>query len=1156
MEKTNLQRESFSCSICLELLKDPVALPCGHSFCQVCVEGHWDSEDDKNIYQCPQCRRTFTPRPLLLKNIMLAELVEELRKTGLQAADLCYAGPEDVACDSCIGRKLKALKSCLVCLTSYCEQHLQPHLEAPAFRRHKLVHPSKQLQEIICSQHDEEKKMFCRTDQQVICHLCAVDQHKDHDTVTAAAERREREKEVDQSRGRIQQSIQEREEEVKLLQQEQKTISDSADKAVKDSQETLQQLIQNLQRSMSDVEQQIRSRQETEAARVRGLQEQLEQEIAELKKRDAELQQLSLTDSHLVFLQNWSSLSEVSEDLLSSRTHVRPHGCFEEVAAAVSASRDRLQDLLRDTWPEISLMLAPEPKSRAEFLRSSRDITLDPNTAHSRLLLSEGNRRVIYMGEDQSPPHHPDRFTDYSEVLSEEPLTGRCYWEVERRGVVVVAVSYKNISRSGKESRFGYNDKSWCLCCDDSGCSFRHNSIITELSIVPSSRVGVYLDHSAGLLSFYSVSEAMTLLHRVQTTFTQPLHAGVWLGSSCEFLNGLALSCERLRLWCGDTGEQLESSDPPINSRTDFNSPRQLPLMSWHGVVARRDDIIGLCISPKEEATVKFRFQVRSESVVSEMEARAEVLSCSICLELLKDPVTLPCGHSFCQVCVEGYWDSEDERNIYQCPQCRRTFTPRPLLQKNIMLAELVEELKKTGLQAADLCYAGPEDVACDSCTGRKLKALKSCLVCLTSYCEQHLQPHLEAPAFRRHKLVHPSKQLQEIICSQHDKVKEIFCRTDQQVICALCAVDQHKDHHIVSAAAERREREKEVDQSRGRIQQSIQEREEEVKLLQQEQKTISDSADKAVKDSQETLQQLIQNLQRSMSDVEQRIRSRQETEAARVRGLQEQLEQEIAELKKRDDELQQLSLTDSHLVFLQNWSSLSEVSEDLLSSRTHVRPHGCFEEVAAAVSASRDRLQDLLRDTWPDISLMLAPEPKTRAEFLRSSRDITLDPNTAHSWLLLSEGNRKVTYKRKVQSPPHHPDRFTSSTQVLSKEPLTGHCYWEVERRGAVGVAVSYKNITRSGEESGFGFNNKSWSLYCHDYGCSFRHNSIGTELSTVPSSRVGVYLDHSAGLLSFYSVSEAMTLLHRVQTTFTQPLHAGVMVWPKTSCEILKLN
>ncbi|KAM8881658.1 tripartite motif-containing protein 16-like [Synchiropus picturatus] len=546
MERTNvdLQRDSFSCSICLDLLKDPVTLPCGHSFCRSCVEGYWGRGLFGSNCQCPQCRRTFTPRPLLQKNIMLAELVEELKNTGLQAADLCYAGPEDVACDSCTGRKLKALKSCLQCLTSYCKQHLQPHLEAPAFRRHKLVQPSKQLQEILCPQHDEEMKMFCRTDQQLICHLCAVDQHKDHHVVSAAAERREREKEVDQSRGRIQQRIQERQEELKLLQQQQKTIRDSADKAVKETRKNLKQLIQNLQRRMTDVEQQIRSRQETEAAGVRGLQEQLEQEIAELKKKDAELQQLSLTDSHLVFLQNWSSPSEVSEDTLSSRTHVHPHCCFEEVEAAVSASRERLQDLLRDTCTNISLMLAPkehqlsesEPKTRAEFLRFSQDITLDPNTAHSWLLLSEGNRKVTFMDEDQSLPPHPERFSYSAEVLSKEPLTGRCYWEVKKTGIVIVAVSYKNIGRSGEESRFGFNDKSWSLCCDDYACSFRHNSISTTVSTAPPSRVGVYLDHSAGLLSFYSVSGTMTLLHRVHTTFTQPLHAGVWLSGTCEFL--------------------------------------------------------------------------------------------------------------------------------------------------------------------------------------------------------------------------------------------------------------------------------------------------------------------------------------------------------------------------------------------------------------------------------------------------------------------------------------------------------------------------------------------------------------------------------------------------------------------------------------------
>ncbi|KAI4829114.1 hypothetical protein KUCAC02_023176 [Chaenocephalus aceratus] len=398
-----LDRETFSCSICLDLLKDPVAIPCGHSYCMNCIQSYWDEEDGKKPHSCPQCRQAFTPRPVLGKNTMLAALVEELKKTGPPPApaDLCFAGPQDEACDFCSGRKLKALKSCLVCLASYCEKHLQPHYDSPKFAKHKLVEPSRSLQENICSRHDEVMKLFCRTDQQCICYLCSVDEHKGHDVVSAAAERTEKHKELEGSRQNIQQRIQDREKEVKLLQQEAEAINRSADKAVEDSEEIFSELIRVMEKRSSDVKQQVRSQQESEVSRVKELQEKLEHEIAELQRKDADLNQLSHTEDHIEFLHKYPSLSQPTESADSSSISIRPLRYFEDGTAAVVAVRDKLQDVLRKKWADVLLTVSrvdvlltkPQPKTRSDLLVCSREIAMDSNTANTRLLLSEVTKK-------------------------------------------------------------------------------------------------------------------------------------------------------------------------------------------------------------------------------------------------------------------------------------------------------------------------------------------------------------------------------------------------------------------------------------------------------------------------------------------------------------------------------------------------------------------------------------------------------------------------------------------------------------------------------------------------------------------------------------------------------------------------------------------
>ncbi|XP_064858954.1 tripartite motif-containing protein 16-like isoform X1 [Oncorhynchus nerka] len=561
-----LDQDQFCCSVCLDLLKEPVTTACGHSYCRSCIEGCWDQDVLKGVYSCPQCRETFTPRPNLRKNNMLAELVEKLRKTGLQAAPppaLCYAGPGDVPCDVCTGtRKQKALMSCLVCLASYCETHLQPHYESPALKKHKLVKATAQLQDKICSHHDKLLEVYCRTDQQCICLLCVMDEHKGHDTVSAAAERTEKQRQLGMSQQKVQQRFQEREKELKELQQAVESFKLSAQSAVEDSDQIFTELIRSIERRSSEVKELIRAQEEAQVSQAEGLLEQLKQEIADLRKRSTELEQLSHTEDHIHFLQvtklscdmkltscetihlnHYVSLSSISVSSDLPSIVVRPLQYFGDVSKTVSELREKLEDFLKGEWTKISttvnivdVVLPPEPKTREQLLQYSCQLTLDPNTAHTLLSLSKGNRKVTRTDQVQPYPDHPDRFNNYYQVLCREGLSGRCYWEVEWTGVVDTAVSYKDISRTGTDGRFGFNNKSWSLKCSSDGYWFRHNNVETKVSGPQSSRVGVYLDHKAGTLSFYSVSDTMTLLHRVQTTFTQPLYPGFWLYGSAELV--------------------------------------------------------------------------------------------------------------------------------------------------------------------------------------------------------------------------------------------------------------------------------------------------------------------------------------------------------------------------------------------------------------------------------------------------------------------------------------------------------------------------------------------------------------------------------------------------------------------------------------------
>ncbi|XP_036418515.1 butyrophilin-like protein 9 isoform X3 [Colossoma macropomum] len=276
-----------------------------------------------------------------------------------------------------------------------------------------------------------------------------------------------------------------------------------------------------------------------------------------LKLENSSLKELDLSSNDL----HDSGVELLSTGLKSSHCKLeilRLSGCMitmegcSSLASALSSNPSYLKELdLTYNHPEesgVKLLSArlEDPQCTLSTLRVehgsenrikpglkkySCEVTLDPNTAHRNLSLSEGNRKVERVWSSQSYPDHPERFNRYAQVLCRESLTGRCYWEAEWSGTVYIAVTYKSISRKGDSADcgFGRNVKSWILSCSNNSYSVRHNNISTELSARPSSSgtVGVYLDCPAGSLSFYSVStDKLTHLHTFNTTFTEPLCAG------------------------------------------------------------------------------------------------------------------------------------------------------------------------------------------------------------------------------------------------------------------------------------------------------------------------------------------------------------------------------------------------------------------------------------------------------------------------------------------------------------------------------------------------------------------------------------------------------------------------------------------------------
>lgn len=189
MEEVALKvQDSFSCPICLDPLEHPVTIPCGHNYCMACIEDYWNEDKHSESYSCPECRETFTTRPALNRNSMFAEVVEQLRKATLRDASPRNSRPANKGCggQNCSRQKRQDVKFCPGCVQSYCEAHTLRHEKANLEEKPIVVVINRESRMDICCRHSVPLEIYCRTDRQLICSLCFVESHRDHDAVLVA----------------------------------------------------------------------------------------------------------------------------------------------------------------------------------------------------------------------------------------------------------------------------------------------------------------------------------------------------------------------------------------------------------------------------------------------------------------------------------------------------------------------------------------------------------------------------------------------------------------------------------------------------------------------------------------------------------------------------------------------------------------------------------------------------------------------------------------------------------------------------------------------------------------------------------------------------------------------------------------------------------
>ncbi|CAH2222067.1 E3 ubiquitin ISG15 ligase TRIM25-like [Pelobates cultripes] len=498
-----------------------------------------------------------------------------------------------------------------------------------------------------------------------------------------------------------------------------------------------------------------------------------------------------------------------------------------------------------------------------------------------------------------------------------------------------------------------------------------------------------------------------------------------------------------------------------------------------------------------------------------------EELSCSICLNIYKNPVMLTCGHNFCNDCIVKFFDSQQESRIYTCPECRESFKQRPSPSKNLKLCNIIDVYQSTQHETEKV------EIPCTYCVDSFTPAVKTCLLCEASLCDVHLKNHSKSS---KHILIEPSDSIKTLKCSVHDELLQYFCYKDSSFLCATCKTGKHLGHQVELVNEAAKKKKTNLGDFSRQITIKISEYKMKLQQVQEQKKRVQGNAG-AMK---ERVNGLFEDIREQIHELEknvlQEITKQEEQVTLPLSKQIETIDRETDVLQQKKDQVERLCDIFDPLTFLKQ----DPIDTNLGKSLYMAAPiNEKLDEVKIEVTLTR------ILNAFPAILTLLKAN---RGFFTNTASNMLLNVNTADVNIALSKDLKEASYCYEEKSRPHHPERFTTQQVLSTNKFSSGKHYWEVNTssNGGWSVGMTYNSIKRKNETSYIGKNHKSWCLSWIDNELIAEHDDESDDLENY-APNLGIYLDYEGGILSFYELSEPITHLHTFYAGFTEPLHAA---------------